>query len=425
MASEHHTFMDGKLHLYKRENSRHWQCSTFLNGRNWRKSTKEESFSHAKDIAEDWYLELRGKARAGILKSGKTFAQAAKLYLAEYVAYLKSDRNPLYEKNAELLLNKRLIPFFGNMPIREITGGTAQDYRLHRSKMKTPRGGAPARITLHNETVILRQVLKFCHGKGWLDYVPELSPPYKASSKVGHRAWFSPAEYKQLYEATRRKAAQPHKHKVNKWRYEQLHDLGLIMANTGLRPDEVSRLEFRDVTITKDKPTDKTILEIEVRGKRGVGWCKSMPGAVAPFRRLQARLRPSRFPGPKRSPVPLPKLKWVKTTPTDRLFPTDYSRILNELLIKEKLKTDRDGKQRTAYSWRHTYICFRLMEGADIYQIAKNCRTSVKMIEDHYARHIKNVLDTTAINVTRGSVSKERKKQVSQHEIERGAATAE
>lgn len=39
------------------------------------------------------------------------------------------------------------------------------------------------------------------------------------------------------------------------------------------------------------------------------------------------------------------------------------------------------------------------MEGADIYQIAKNCRTSVEMIEKYYASHLKNVLDTSAINV--------------------------
>ena len=41
----------------------------------------------------------------------------------------------------------------------------------------------------------------------------------------------------------------------------------------------------------------------------------------------------------------------------------------------------------------------RLMEGADIYQIAKNCRTSVEMIENYYASHIKNTLDAAAINV--------------------------
>lgn len=41
------------------------------------------------------------------------------------------------------------------------------------------------------------------------------------------------------------------------------------------------------------------------------------------------------------------------------------------------------------------------MEGADIYQIAKNCRTSVEMIEKYYASHIKNMLDASAINVRR------------------------
>jgi hypothetical protein len=51
----------------------------------------------------------------------------------------------------------------------------------------------------------------------------------------------------------------------------------------------------------------------------------------------------------------------------------------------------------------------RLMEGADIYQIAKNCRTSVEMIETLYASHIKNRLDTTAINVRRPQPKKKRK----------------
>jgi hypothetical protein len=38
------------------------------------------------------------------------------------------------------------------------------------------------------------------------------------------------------------------------------------------------------------------------------------------------------------------------------------------------------------------------MEGADIYQIAKNCRTSVEMIEKFYAAHM---LDAAAITDAR------------------------
>jgi hypothetical protein len=48
----------------------------------------------------------------------------------------------------------------------------------------------------------------------------------------------------------------------------------------------------------------------------------------------------------------------------------------------------------------------RLMEGADIYQVAKNCRTSVEMIEKHYAIHLKNTLDAAAINVVRKKAGK-------------------
>ena len=73
------------------------------------------------------------------------------------------------------------------------------------------------------------------------------------------------------------------------------------------------------------------------------------------------------------------------------------------------MKLDRDDNVRTSYSLRHTYICFRLMEGADIYQIAKNCRTSVEMIEKFYAAHIKTMLDATAINVRKGTIRRERK----------------
>ena len=81
--TEHHVLMGG-VHVYKRENSRCWQCSTYLNGRNWRKSTGEESLSHAKDFAEDWYLELKGRHRAGTLKEGKLFRAAAGQFLREY-----------------------------------------------------------------------------------------------------------------------------------------------------------------------------------------------------------------------------------------------------------------------------------------------------------------------------------------------------
>ncbi len=89
----------------------------------------------------------------------------------------------------------------------------------------------------------------------------------------------------------------------------------------------------------------------------------------------------------------------------DRIFGPIQREMMNTVLDELGLKFDRDGQPRTSYSLRHTYICFRLMEGADIYQVAKNCRTSVEMIEKYYASHIKNMLDASAINVRRVKAS--------------------
>jgi integrase len=401
--AEHHELMGGKLHVYKRENSNLWQASTYLAGKNRRISTKEESLSHAKEIAEDWYLELRGKARAGTLKSGKLFRDAAKHFLAEYLTLIAGERNAEYVAGYDWKLKVHLLPFFGDKVLPEITSGLVQKYRVHRAESKTHLGTPPSRSTVNSEIVVLRQVLKMANRENWLEYVPDLSPPYKASGKITHRAWFSPEEYQKLYEATRRRAQKPKKNRF-KWECEQLHDYVLFLGNTGLRPDEAGRLEFRDVNIVKDRATKETILEIEVRGKRGIGFCKSTAQAVLPFTRLKERKRA--IPDPNNPDA----VKLVLPEPTDRLFPNTPARILNSILDEEKLKKDRDGKVRTAYSLRHTYICFRLMEGADIYQIAKNCRTSVEMIEKFYAAHIKNMLDASAINVTKGTIKHERKR---------------
>jgi hypothetical protein len=79
-----------------------------------------------------------------------------------------------------------------------------------------------------------------------------------------------PAPRKQLYEATRRNTKEPQNSHF-RWEAEQLHDFVLFIGNTGLRPDEAKQLQHRDVTIVEDRDTGERILEIEVRGKRGVG----------------------------------------------------------------------------------------------------------------------------------------------------------
>lgn len=374
--SEIHTILGGKVRIYRRETGNNWYCSTFMNGKEQRKSTKEESLGLAKEFAEDWYLTLRGKNTRGELTSEKTFTKAGEQFLREFEADTAGERNPKCLTNHANHLRLHLLPFFGKLGLSLINTTKIQEYRIARMQ-STYRGKSPAAATLQKEIVTLRMTLKAAVRHGWLGHMPDLSAPYRSSTKVSHRAWFSPDEYKQLYTATRENIKAMtngnHRHLA-----EQLHDKVLFMANSGIRPDEANWLEYRDVEIVEDDATGETILEIEVRGKRGVGYCKSTTGAVRPFQRMVERNQPE---------------------PTDRLFPVDHKKQFNRILEQQGLKTDRQGNRRTLYSLRHSYISFRLLEGADIYQIAKNCRTSVEMIEKHYAVHLKNSLDAAAINV--------------------------
>lgn len=406
-----HTMFDGRLQLYRRSATGPWQAAARVGGRRFRQTTGEEALDRAKDVAEEWYLDLRGKLRAGRLEAPapreKTFGEAAQAYLREARVLAVTVRSPRYMALMEMRMNAHVLPFFKDKPLSAVNKGLVQSYRVKRAEETIEKttvkgedgkpdrpGKPPARSTMLQEIVIIRQVLKHAEGLGWIPYVPSLSTAYLTQGKRGRRAWFSHEEYARLREATRRRITEG-KRPGWKGQYEDLHDFVLFMANTGLRPDEAWALEFRDVAVEKDYATRKTILVIDVRGKTGVGYCKSMPGAVYPFETLRSR-REHRLRDEGRSDEEIARL-----LPTMKVFPTFNRNLFNKILDEENLKFDRDGRRRTAYSLRHTYISMRLMEGANIHQVANNCRTSVQMIEQFYAAHIKDRIDASAINVMR------------------------
>ena len=410
-----HEILGGKVQLFQR--GQVWFARASVDRQQIKKSTKTDSLSHAKEVAEDWYMGLRGKSRAGIpLKEKRepTFNDMADLFEAEYEIITEGERSPAWVKSHKARLKLHLRPFFGGKGISQVSSGDVQNYRLHRAKqfgrlpakdkdgnyVKKPQ--APTRSTLHDEIGTLSLVLQTAMRHGKLTGMPMLSPPYKRQKKVTHRPWFTNDEYKTLYKATGKAAKDALE--AYRWNYEQLHDQVLFIGNTGVRPDEVKRLQHRDVTIVMDADTGEEILEIEVRGKTGYGPCKSMPGAVEPYRRLLARAKPvklgravERERMAKRG-EPIPPITYEYPKPTDLLFPSNHTDLFNEILRVAELKEDREGKPRVLYSLRHTYICLRLLDGADIYQLAKNCRTSVEMIEKNYAIHLKNMIDAGAIN---------------------------
>jgi hypothetical protein len=61
--------------------------------------------------------------------------------------------------------------------------------------------------------------------------------------------------------------------------------------------------------------------------------------------------------------------------------------LFNWVLAVTDLKQSAHGKPRTLYSLRHSAITFRLLygQGIDLLTLARNARTSVEVINTHYA----------------------------------------
>ncbi len=132
--------------------------------------------------------------------------------------------------------------------------------------------------------------------------------------------------------------------------------------------------KFSDVKIVKEQLTGKEVLIISnINGKRGAGTCQSYYGAVAPFKRLVAR-------------------RGIEdASKSDALlFQIHHRTMFNKVLVQTGLKVANTNPpaRRDFVSLRATYICFRLLNGVPSYEIANNCRTSVAVIQESYARHL-------------------------------------
>ncbi|HYD43994.1 MAG TPA: site-specific integrase, partial [Phenylobacterium sp.] len=147
--SASHTIMDGKVHLYRRSVGRYWQCAVFLSGRNYRQTTRQENLAYAIEFARDWFLDRVAEdrlRRRGLdpplapvaprpvryAGGGHKFRDVGAQFLKEFEALTLGERSPKYLDRKESSLRLYLNPFFGNLPIAEVTAGRIQEYRVHR-----------------------------------------------------------------------------------------------------------------------------------------------------------------------------------------------------------------------------------------------------------------------------------------------------
>lgn len=384
------------LVIFRRADVKHrnWYCRVKVPKEDRYKtiSLKTADIHEARDKAFDHDADIRFRVKHDVPIFEKSFAEVA----AEYSEFQKRNAT-----SGQITMNRwkivdsyirlHLVPYIGNIQITFVGEDKWKDYPLWRKQNNAEKKNPPGvrrpkeaeamepddpaphsqakNGTIRQEMMTFRAIMNFAADK---QYIRERQVPKgKLMSDKARREEFTPQEYRDLHTFARYQWIKTAKAKSSIWYRNMAYNFMLVMTNTGMRTMEAANLRWRDIDVRTDKQ-GRDFVVINVRGK-------------GKFRELVAAYNVASY---------LERIKAISkaTKPDDFVFTTHagkpastlYGSLIEDLLTESGLLNSSSGSRRSSYCFRHTYATFRLTEGVDVYFLAKQMGTSVKMIEDYY-----------------------------------------
>ena len=362
------------LMVFRRTDVKHrnWYCRIKLPGEDRYKtlSLKTADLNEARDRAFDQDAEVRFRIKHEIPIFDKTFTEVAE----EFSKFQKerSDAGEITFHRWRVMhshIKTQLNPYVGPVQITQLGQDRWKSFPAWRQKNGKGRsGGRVSDGTIRDEMATFRSIMNFAAGK---KYIRD-SQVFDGKLPLGktHREEFTPPEYRKLHSFARSWIKQA-RNDLGTWYRTVAYNFILIMTNTGMRPSEARNLRWRDVGTQTDRQ-GRSFVRLDVRGK-GKFRTLVAPSSVSTY--LDRIREISKSTG---------QDDFVFATDQGKIARTLYYSLVERLLIESGLQISSSGSRRSTYCFRHTYATFRLTEGVDVYFLAKQMGTSVKMIEDHY-----------------------------------------
>lgn len=370
---------DGEVVLYKRGDSKRWQARFKLKDLKWhRVATKQINIQYAAEAACEAYDRARFLFAENVPISSKRFDVVARIAVDELQAQIDCGHGKAVYNDYIVVIKKYLIPFFGSYNLNTIGYEELKKFDTWRRK-QMGRQPVLSTITTHNSA--MNRVYDIAMERGWIaqSHVPKLK---NNGVKGGAREAFSLSEYKSLTSYMPHWVDKGHTEKTAQMR-RLLRDYVLVLANTGIRHGTESMgLCWKDIAwITKN---GERYLQLTVNGKTGKRISIARHNTEDYLRRIQQR-RPNianfTFDALLKKKINEKVFLLEDGTETNSLAGTFRNLMRDSGLDKDKSVKEK----RTLYSLRHTYAHFALLkERMDVYTLAKQMGTSVKMIEMHY-----------------------------------------
>jgi integrase len=372
---------DGNVTLYKRPRSKQWQMRYRLYDKKWhRVTTGYEDLAYAKKRAGEIYDRARFMEELGIPIANKKFKSVALILVQELRKDLDQGTGKKVYVDYLAVLERYLIPFFGNHDITKIDHKLTADYESWRNHKMNKK---PMTSTLLTHSVAFNRVFDLAVNKGWLSHrhiVPKLNTK---GEKGKARPAFSRQEIDFLLGFMKTWAEGGKNKRAHDGRV-LLRDYIEILLATGMRHGTES-LNIKWCHIEWHTDKQNKYLRIWVDGKTGGRWLIAKHEAIVVLERIKNRF-------PDLAQYSLDEV--IASKPNDYLWrypngqrPYDMVSTFKWLMKETGLLFDHTGNRRSMYSFRHTYATLALVErGMDIHLLAKQMGNSAAMIERHYSK---------------------------------------
>jgi integrase len=381
--------IDATLYVFLMKQSKYWYARFQLFGKWYGKSTKKTNLEEAKSEAKLIRTEYKIRIETGAMTTSKRFRDVAQIAIDHMEHQLKIKVGKQAFKDYIGALKKYHIPFFDRTYITSIDQIKLNEFDVWRMKRASKKskdketlgeetdGKLLAKSTILNHNAALRMVFDIAVENKWMTafQVPSLKNDGKGGTR---RASFTPEEYERICEKVH-EMEKTAKKEVTAQIRRCLYYYMEFAINTGLRPGkELDQLTWADlhiqtkghmarfyITVQKGKTTKFT-------GTREVVCNANIYDAIWMLTR----------DFPDRKPTDL--IFRLQNGQTTKELGRTFSSALAELDMK-----DSPHGTRTLYSLRHSYITWELMaQRVSMEVLAKQCGTSISMIEQHYSHVI-------------------------------------
>lgn len=366
----------------KRKRSGCWHYYFKIGGKQFRKTTDTSDDKNAAKIALNAYQSTLSRQDAGMAVECISFKTLVKKY-TESIQDL-----PKHKFHSETL-HRHYMGFFKRYDdISKINLGALNDYLLYR---KEKSGFKILNQSLNKEIAAFNQMMTLAAEYGWVSKDLKIKRQSEAHSR-NRRPSFTIKEYRRLLQTSRRrtesvsiKLAKGQSKSLTIFRYWQralLHDIIILLANTGMRVDEVKTITWRDIDWI-----NKTI-KLNAAGKT-----KSYRVVIVRTMGLQAlrRVRDRRLCHLNDDLSLLDEKEPIQSLPNGT-FVASFKKGFRELLKESGFEYTNKHQRHSLTSLRHTYATMKLTapreKRASMRALSKQMGTSQKMIEQHYGHDV-------------------------------------